>query len=283
MYTRKNQRNLTSAEKKRFVHALLGLKASGRYDEFVRLHIDHYVADGEPGLRTGHMTPTFFPWHRQFLLEFERELRRIAPGVTVPYWDWTVDTSPAGSLWAEDFLGGDGRLGDQQVTTGPFAYETGNWTITESVSTRRDLTRALGRRGNLPSARELDWAMGDPVYDTAPWDSTATSGFRNKVEGWTDGTTRDWRNHNQVHRWVGGLMNSGGSPNDPVFWLHHSFMDLLWERWMKRHPKSEPYLPLRPPGRGDAQYKRVLGLDEPMPPFGVRPSEVITQDVYRYA
>ncbi len=283
LYTRKNQRNLTAAEKKRFVHAVLELKASGRYDEFVRVHIDHYVADGEPGLRVGHMTPTFFPWHRQFLLEFERALQQVAPGVTVPYWDWTVDTNPAGSLWAEDFLGGSGRGGDRQVTTGPFAYGAGNWTVTESVTTRRYLTRELGERGKLPSPKELAWAMNDPVYDTAPWDSTPARGFRNKVEGWTGGGAGDWRNHNRVHRWVGGLMNSGASPNDPVFWLHHAFMDRLWEQWRKRHPKSAPYAPRRPLRRGDAQYRRVLSRDEPMPPFGRKPSEVLAQKIYRYA
>src|SRR2546430_12345289 len=41
------------------------------------------------------------------------------------YWDWTRDNSPASSLWAEDFMGGNGRRGDLMVMTGPFAYARG--------------------------------------------------------------------------------------------------------------------------------------------------------------
>ncbi|MFI6941514.1 tyrosinase family protein [Streptomyces sp. NPDC050418] len=283
MYTRKNQRDLTGGEKRKFVDALLKLKRSGRYDEFVEVHMKYYVADGEEGLRVGHMTPTFFPWHRQFLLDFERALQSVSPGVTVPYWNWTVDTSPTGSLWAKDFLGGTGRDGDRQVMTGPFAYESGDWPVSVSVTRSRFLTRDLGRRGSLPSRRELNWAMDDPVYDVAPWNSLPGEGFRNKVEGWAGGRRGDWRNHNRVHQWVGGLMNGASSPNDPVFWLHHSFMDRLWTQWQRKHPKAHFYLPRRPLRRDDPQYGRVLSADEPMPPFGKRPSELITQNVYRYA
>src|SRR5690606_11493894 len=66
-YTRKNVTALTRSEKRRFVDALLAVKRRGEYDEFVRMHIDYYTADGERGLRAAHMTPSFLPWHRRFL------------------------------------------------------------------------------------------------------------------------------------------------------------------------------------------------------------------------
>ncbi|MYZ36139.1 tyrosinase family protein [Streptomyces sp. MnatMP-M17] len=285
MYTRKNQRNLTSAERRGFVGAVLELKRNGEYDEFVRQHIEYYVIDGEDGLRAAHMTPSFFPWHRRFLLEFERALQRIDPKVTVPYWDWTTDNTPAAALWSEDFLGGNGRTRDHQVMTGPFAYETGQWTIRNGVTDRKYLMRNLGRPSapiSLPSHDELAWAMNEPVYDMEPWDSTAASGFRNRLEGWLSGGVERWRNHNRVHRWVGGHMLGASSPNDPVFWLHHSFVDLLWDRWQRRHPKAV-YLPrtrLRP---DDPQSGRVISLEEPMPPWDVKPSELLDhRDLYRY-
>jgi hypothetical protein len=37
--------------------------------------------------------------------------------------------------------------------------------------------------------------------------------------------------HNRVHAWVGGSMIPITSPNDPVFFLHHCFMDKLWSDW----------------------------------------------------
>lgn len=66
---------------------------------------------------------------------------------------------------------------------------------------------------------------------------------RNHLEGW-----RGVNLHNRVHVWVSGRMATGVSPppptppNDPVFWLHHAFIDKLWADWQKRHPRS-PYLP----------------------------------------
>ena len=32
----------------------------------------------------------FLPWHRVYLYEFEQVLQDICPGVTMPYWDWTM-------------------------------------------------------------------------------------------------------------------------------------------------------------------------------------------------
>ncbi|HET6764317.1 MAG TPA: tyrosinase family protein, partial [Longimicrobiaceae bacterium] len=32
----------------------------------------------------------FLPWHRVYLYEFEMALQDVAPGVTLPYWDWTM-------------------------------------------------------------------------------------------------------------------------------------------------------------------------------------------------
>ncbi|MEU1025870.1 MULTISPECIES: tyrosinase family protein [unclassified Streptomyces] len=277
--TRRNQSSLSRAERRRFVDAVLRLKRRGEYDEFVRMHIDYYVSDGEDRLRVAHMAPSFFPWHRRFLLDFERALQRLDAGVTVPYWDWTKDRSPAASLWGEDLMGGNGRRSDRQVTTGPFAYRHGHWVIRESITDGDFLTRDLGRSRDpiaLPTARDVAWAMADPRYDVPPWDSRSPSGFRNKLEGWTSakGDAR-WRNHNRVHRWVGGHMLGGASVNDPVFWLNHAFVDLLWDRWQRRHPRAAPYLPARPPGPDSSQHRRIVARHEPMPPWDIAPDDLL--------
>ncbi|MEU1075207.1 MULTISPECIES: tyrosinase family protein [unclassified Streptomyces] len=290
VYIRKNQKNLTKAEKRAFVNAVLELKRRGRYDRFVRTHIEYFVGDGDEGLRVAHMAPSFLPWHRRFLLDFENELRKVNPKVTVPYWDWTRDNSPSSSLWAEDFMGGTGRGEDLQVTTGPFAHRHGNWTIetavTEDPFLTRDLANAHGRGGrmDLPPREDLNRALADSVYDVAPWNSLSPTGFRNKMEGWTDGKRTDtMRTHNRVHRWIGGTMIGGGAVNDPVFWLHHAFVDLIWSRWQARHPKSG-YRPARPPGRDDPQRGRVAALNERMPPWHTTPAALLDHSkIYKYA
>ncbi|GLF94361.1 tyrosinase family protein [Streptomyces yaizuensis] len=286
MHIRKNQRNLTRDEKRRLVEALLELKRRGEYDEFVRMHGEFYVTDAEARPRPAHMTPSFFPWHRRYLLEFERALQRIDPSVTVPYWDWTADDSPRSSLWADDFLGGTGRLGDHQVMDGPFAYRNGGWRIESRITDGRYLTRDLGRPAApvaLPTRADVDRALRQPVYDEPPWNSTSRAGLRNAIEGWNVDGER-WRNHNRVHRWVGGLMTGATSPNDPVFWLHHAFIDLLWTRWRRAHPKAAAYLPGRRLPASDPQAGRIFALDDPMPPWDVRPSALLDHSrIYRYA
>jgi tyrosinase len=233
------------------------------------------------------MGPSFLPWHRRFLLDLEQALQRIDPSVTVPYWDWTRDRSAKSAPWTDDLLGGNGRPGDRQVVSGPFAYAQGHWPIREGVTDGVYLTRDLGRAHApmaLPTKKELESALAEKVYDTSPWDSTCTRGFRNKLEGW--GTGRDdvaWRNHNRVHRWVGGVMLGGASVNDPAFWLHHAFVDLQWTRWQQRHKKAARYLPADPPGRDDEQHGRILARHEHMPPWDVTPDEMEdVSAIYRY-
>jgi tyrosinase len=277
VYTRINQRNLTSTQRKRFTDAVVELKRVGAYEKYVTTHSKYFAADGESGLRVAHMAPTFFPWHRQFLLFFERDLRIIDPDVTIPYWDWTYDNAETSALWGVDFMGGNGRVSDGQVMTGPFAFQSGNWPIIHGVTTERYLTRNIGRPDRptkLPTKAELDSALAMSTYDTAPWNSApSTLGFRNQIEGWTISDVEGGYLHNRVHQWVGGHMIGGTSPNDPVFWLHHAFIDLVWARWQRLHPTSR-YLPDRPLSARDPEHGRVISADEPMPPWNVRPSEV---------
>ena len=37
--------------------------------------------------------------------------------------------------------------------------------------------------------------------------------------------------HGRIHGEIGGEMGSSSSPNDPLFWLHHCFIDKLWAEW----------------------------------------------------
>ena len=200
-----------------------------------------------------------------------------------PFWlsDVTIilPTSRARLALADQFAArGVGLLPDMRTLGG-------DWTIRAGVSDGVFLTRDLGRsRGpiDLPTKSDLQQALDDPVYDVAPWNSTSPRGFRNKLEGW--GRGRDsWRNHNRVHRWVGGHMVGGASVNDPVFWLVHAFIDLQWQRWQQRHRKHR-YLPARPPGKDSDQYRRIVARHQKLPPWDVTPDDLEdVSKIYRYA
>jgi tyrosinase len=99
MTVRKNQANLTADEKRRFVATLIELKRTGRYDRFVTTHNAFILGDTDNGERVGHRSPSFLPWHRRFLLDFERALQSVDTSVALPYWDWSTDRTPRAALW----------------------------------------------------------------------------------------------------------------------------------------------------------------------------------------
>jgi len=50
--------------------------------------------------------------------------------------------------------------------------------------------------------------------------------------------------HAGAHMWVSGVMASGYSPKDPVFFLHHNMVDKLWQDWVEANnitPSSNIY------------------------------------------
>jgi hypothetical protein len=65
------------------------------------------------------------------------------------------------------------------------------------------------------------------------------------------------------------------SPNDPVFWLHHCFMDRLWTDWQIMHQEQVAYLPRVGARSGHNLY-------DPMPPWTVRPADVLTSFDHGY-
>jgi len=81
--------------------------------------------------------------------------------------------------------------------------------------------------------------------------------------------TRFWQDlesdvHNAPHPWVGGLMSGGTSPHDPVFYLHHCWIDMLWAHWQKRHPNAA----FTASGPG-------AGLNDHMHPWTTTPADVL--------
>ncbi|WP_329558180.1 tyrosinase family protein [Streptomyces uncialis] len=272
MTVRKNQANLTPAEKRAFVNAVVELKRRGRYDPFVTTHREIFISDMTGPIRQGHESPSFLPWHRQYLIDFERALQSINPNVSIPYWDWTRDRTPTSSLWSANFLGGNGRRPDGQVMNGPFAHSTGNWSITVQDDTAPFLRRAMAPTGMpLPTRAELNTVLAVTPYDMTPWDFTAP-GFRNSLEGGAGPGL-----HNRVHNWVGGQMLQSVSPNDPVFWLHHCFVDKVWADWQRRHPQHS-YLPA-------VSTTGVVALNQAMAPWNnVTPAAMLDHTrFYTYA
>ncbi|WP_066223650.1 tyrosinase family protein [Formosa haliotis] len=83
-----------------------------------------------------------------------------------------------------------------------------------------NLRRNLGNNGPLPTPNEL----------SALYNITNFFEFSNELER---------RNvHRGAHVWTGGAMPTPLSPRDPIFYLHHTFVDFVWHNWEETHHNS---------------------------------------------
>ena len=246
MNIRQNHRNMSSEQKEKFVDAILRLKNDvdsvlnpgnqSRYDDFVHVHKNAMVGP-DMFMPMPHRGPLFFPWHRILLRQFELALQSVMQddSITIPYWTW--DISGLNNPFTDDFLGGDGdNAQNDRVVSGPFAFdqrkfEVRIWDDQSSNNNDKGLRREFGSDPTafLPTSHDdVATALKKTPYSPGPgsWETTCEGAL-----------------HNPVHRWIGGNMADATSPNDPVFFLHHCYIDLLWERWRKQHPSIPPYLP----------------------------------------
>lgn len=178
----------------------------------------------------------FFPlWHRLYLLLFENLLRREDPTVSVPYWNWSMEaTDPAmSSIWKR--VGGAVLDSDGEPACIPFApfhnIQT-NLTVPHCVS-RGFIS---GKSGSIPSFVN-SLAIEALIQNDVPY-----SKFTTALEF----------AHNYPHRGIGGDMkNSSTASNDPIFYLHHAFLDNIFLKWQHNGHGS--------PGRFGGKNPSVTG------------------------
>ncbi|VDM74001.1 unnamed protein product [Strongylus vulgaris] len=89
--------------------------------------------------------------------------------------------------------------------------------------------------------------------------------------------------HGLGHVWVGGFMFViRVSPNDPAFYLHHAFVDYLWEQFRKQKQTREE----RETQWATDTCNSLQGYDEQMKPFRLQNrdglSNQYTDEWYEY-
>lgn len=239
---RKNLNTLTPAERAAFARAVNQLKQNGGYDVFPEMH--------SGAGSHGHTRPAFFPWHRQFIRQFEEALQQIDPNVWLPYWDFTVDNlNPTGTeslIWRDDFMGGPGdAAAGFAVNTGPFTGPA--WNLTRNAFNPFDFP---GNGGDVMAA-----------MSTADYDS-----FHPRIER---------RPHGRAHTWTGGSVSDFQfSPRDPVFFLIHCNVDRLWAEWIadwEGTPGFEPYEPATGAPQGHNLGDSMWPWNGATFPFGMAP------------
>lgn len=86
------------------------------------------------------------------------------------------------------------------------------------------LNRNLGGNGPLPT----------PTVVTAVQSNSDFLLYSNDMER---GDT-----HRGAHVWIGGAMSTPLSPRDPIFYLHHTYIDKLWADWQIQHPSESSFI-----------------------------------------
>ncbi|KAH7389990.1 hypothetical protein BKA66DRAFT_558580 [Pyrenochaeta sp. MPI-SDFR-AT-0127] len=193
--------------------ASLGLPAAKtRFDEFQAIHqLQAYAT---------HFVGAFLPFHRALLHAHETALRNeCAYTGWQPYWQEQLDAGKFKASIVMDPVygfGGDGSGSKRCITNGPFANYT-NHLGPSYVNTDHCIDRQINEQMSQGSAqRNVDSCLAATNWATA-WSC---------IEG---------NPHSGGHAGVGGQMQNGvSSPGDPLFYLHHTWLDKMWADWQAK-------------------------------------------------
>lgn len=265
---RKDARALTAEERDRLLEAIRRLHlVNDRYAAYVDIH--------NRGIAEAHGGSAFLPWHRAFILHFERALQGIDASVSLPYWKYDEPTSqtkpPANlQLFSPEFMGGDSNTGLAAFATG---HPLAAWTI-------NGLPGIYRARGNQDHTALPLTPLGVPLrkdevvslpsrYDLFIAGSSPSSSFENDPHGWAHIWAGAWV-QNEDRGWIANVRIS---PRDPLFFLLHCNVDRQWARWQHLHGRfgttAADYVPPGSyPGAADPGRARIGNyLNETMWPW----------------
>nr|AEO51766.1 hemocyanin beta-subunit [Helix lucorum] len=189
-----------------------------------------------------HGMPTFPHWHRLFTLQVEQALQAHGSSLAIPYWDWTSHVSELPKFFTEeDYY----DVWKDEVLENPFAH---GYIPSEGAYTVRDVYPLLFRPYGDGKHTFLFYIALEALEQTDYCD------FEVQFEIL----------HNAIHYLVGGeqkysLSSLEYSAYDPLFFIHHSFVDKIWVVWQELQRKRHlPY------NRADCA---VAAMNQPMKPF----------------
>jgi tyrosinase len=232
-----------------------------------------------------HGVAAFLPWHRYFVQVYEQALQECGYTGTAMYWDWAADSSAItqSTVWHPvTGFGGNGTGPPQgngntapRVMDGPFKdYEPRYWSRDVQP---HGLCRnwVVGIPGN-PDQMDLNAHRYTPAAVQFVMDQTNFPNFTYELENGP---------HSAVHFGVGGggpRMGPAGdlgwndaSPNDPIFFLHHTQVDRLWWLWQQEDSnRILAYEGLRNLPDGS---QTEATLDDPLPMGSLAPASTVRE------
>ncbi|KAI9292034.1 Di-copper centre-containing protein [Neoconidiobolus thromboides FSU 785] len=172
-----------------------------------------------------HGTKSFLAWHRVYLRIMELELQKIDPSIMIPFWDWSrySQAPEKDAVLTNRRFGFDGDKNTNCISGGSFknttVYYEGDGKSQEHC-VRRKIQKMDKKAITLLSSEVIDGVtLNKPDF----------SSFASNIE----------ISHAYLHNFVGADFCGHTSPNDPLFYSHHAFIDKIWFDWSKRHPEKE--------------------------------------------
>lgn len=208
--TRKSITDPSNIHTQTFIDGVVLLKQSGVYDELTKQH-----GNASTFFRF-HKNVMFLPWHRWYVWQLEDQIRKVTGKCfAMPYWEWSSDAvDPLSStLWT---LIGEANTGGGCLTSGPFVDFRGAY---DGECIRRNTSAANAR---LFSQAELQALLK----------SSSNMSFVQWSHEFEDTA------HAQPHLLVGEQMSSMPAPDDPLFYLHHAFTDLVFSSYLACRPND---------------------------------------------
>jgi tyrosinase len=143
-----------------------------------------------------HSNWLFLPWHRHYLYWFERIVRTLSgmDDWALPYWNWI----------------------ENPKIPGPFRQGI--------LSHPRDRQEVRVRERQLDRALDVRNFLYFGSGRLEPGDQRREASTKSDFE----------QIHDSVHSRLGNIvdgMASFLSPLDPIFWLHHNYIDYIWVAW----------------------------------------------------
>lgn len=203
------------------------------HDEMVSIHQLHTL--------TIHSTGVFLPWHRWYLDLHERNLRACGYKGAIPYWDEYHESALPLVASSDVFdpttgFGSEGTVApDYCLTDGPFVGYVNaigpNWQITDGC---------IGRQHAFNPLRDVSFV---PLLLPNSTNVTAQTDYCLTLTTWEEASTCIYLTpHVAGHVAMGSIRGDAfASPSDPLFFLHHAYIDKLWYLWQEANRPARTY------------------------------------------
>ncbi|POM58593.1 Hypothetical protein PHPALM_36736 [Phytophthora palmivora] len=210
----------------------------GFHQKFVQVHTEQVT-----GLEA-HQTCVFIYWHRMLLLGYENMLRSLSPSyqcITLPFWDHLSGSARQASTSCTSIEGCSPIVADFGGTTTGISRTLSIYGTNIAYSTRTIcVNQGLPYHfcGNNTGCAHCILRTRKQYLSATTYPTEASFGsVYQQVFTFNDSgsfTTAVERGvHNAVHNAMGGVMVYLQAPVDPVFYSHHSLIDLLQTIYLK--------------------------------------------------